>query len=103
MTDMGGYRFELSVHGRLVTPRHFDWQCIARAGSDLLWHNAVIDTAFARAWHRSQHDWRIQQLQAGNLKSGGASSPWQKSVVSDDEAGTRHRNSVEMLGAIAVG
>ena len=31
------------------------------------------------------------------------SSPWQKSVVSDDEAGTRHRNSVEMLGAIAVG
>ena len=32
-----------------------------------------------------------------------ASSPWQKSVVLDDEAGTRHRNSVEMLGAIAVG
>lgn len=71
-SDMGGYRFELSVHGRLVTPRHFDSQCIARAGSDLLWHNAVIDTAFARAWHRSQHDWRIQQLQAGNLKSRGA-------------------------------
>ena len=39
-TDKSGYRFELSVHGRLVTPRHFDWQCIARAGSDLLWHNA---------------------------------------------------------------
>src|ERR1035441_6202626 len=53
-------------------PRHFDWPCIAWAGSDLLWHNAVIYTAFARARHRSQHNWRIQQLQAGNLKSRGA-------------------------------
>jgi hypothetical protein len=34
---------------------------------------------------------------------GTASSPWQKSVVSGGEAGLRHWNSVEVMGAITVG
>src|ERR1017187_5538645 len=60
---------------------------------------ASEEVAFEGKRRAEVYDWITRLLRRQDYPS----SPWQKSVVSGGEAGLRHWNSVEIMGAITVG